>query len=81
MAVSALDAIMNAMTAQSPASQMSLRLAKRAHRVADRLERLTDTFDSRNRDFDEALHLPDDQPMGRDYPGPEAGCGHVRLLK
>ena len=71
---------MDVMTVPHYSRQVGSRLAERAHRVADRLERITDSFESRNRQFDEALQVSDDQTMGRDYPGPEAGCGHVRLL-
>ena len=70
----------NRMTVPHNASQRASRLGETAYRVAELIDRVTDSFDGRNRAFDEALDVPEREPLGREYPGPEAGCGHVRLI-
>lgn len=69
------------MTVQRDAHHAGSRFGQTAHRVAEWVDDVVDAFDGRNRAFDEALAAPEDEPLGREFPGPEAGCGHVRLLR
>lgn len=72
---------MHSMAVQSGASEASSRFGQTAHRVAGWVDDVIDAFEGRNRAFDEALAAPEEEPLGRDFPGPAAGCGHVRLLR
>lgn len=69
------------MTVQRDANHASSRFGQTAHRVVEWVDDFIDSFDGRNRAFDEALAAPEDEPLGHEFPSPEAGCGHVRLLR
>ncbi|HEY5154205.1 MAG TPA: hypothetical protein VIJ47_05690 [Acidimicrobiales bacterium] len=69
------------MAIQRGASEAGSRFGQTARWVAEWVDDVLDAFDGRNRAFDEALAAPEDEPQGREFPGPEAGCGHVRLLR
>jgi hypothetical protein len=69
------------MTVQRDFNRAGGRFGQTAHWVAEWIDDVIDAFDGRNRAFDEALTAPEREPLGREFPGPQAGCGHVRLLR
>jgi hypothetical protein len=68
---------MNRMTIQGRASQPDPRWDDDVESVV--VVELADSVEDRNRAYDEALAASEVHPPRR-YPGPEAGCGHVRLV-
>jgi len=56
------------------------RFRPRANRLALLMDQVFDSLEDRNRAFDEALGVQRDQPSIREFPGPRAGCGHVRVI-
>ena len=69
------------MTVQRPVTHAGGRIGQTAHWVAEWIDDVIDAFDGRNRAFDEALAAPEGELLGSEFPGPAAGCGHVRLLR
>ena len=73
-------AAMAATPSRSPHGGAPVGRGHRGDRIAELIERLSATVEGRNRDYDAALDVAD-EPIGREYPGPPAGCGHIRLVR